>query len=125
MSAEKEPEPLRDSFRLWAGVLILAVQAVFIARARFTDQRYFCWAPYDSNYEYSIAVTHGGRALSPAEIAKRYTIPQEGLNQRAIREVIDTVMAVEERIDPREGTQAEIVWSCNGGEELMWHWPRR
>ena len=58
------------------GVAFLLFQLVMIVYARFVPSRYFCWAPYDAQSEYSLQVTIDGRPLANQEIRRRYRRPQ-------------------------------------------------
>ncbi|MBX7259141.1 MAG: hypothetical protein K1Y02_22455 [Candidatus Hydrogenedentes bacterium] len=109
--------------RLAIGISILAAQIVMIGAARFGPMRYFCWAPYDSQNEYRIAVEIEGRSLSPEEIEKRYRIPAQSVNPRAIQEITDVVAHVEGVYRPGDKAEVQVRYRTNGGEERLWQWP--
>ena len=73
------------------GVAFLAIQLLSIVYARFVDERFFCWAPYDEHSRYAIGVTMGGRSLSEAEVASRYRYQAAGWEPRSIHNIISLV----------------------------------
>ena len=64
------------------GLLLLAAQLGGIAYSRFTPLRYFCWAPFDQQTQYTLAVELGGESLSPGQIQGRYRRPATGSDNR-------------------------------------------
>ena len=62
------------SWRIAIGVLLLVLQAGAIVRARFVDDRYFCWAPFDQQTKYEIGVAIGGEGLAPSQGVDNYSI---------------------------------------------------
>ena len=57
-------------WRTAIGVLILALQAAAIVRARFVNDRYFCWAPFDQQTKYEISVAIGDEGLAEEDEAR-------------------------------------------------------
>jgi hypothetical protein len=105
------------------GATLLAAQALLIGYARTTEARYFCWAPFDMQTDYRVEVTLNGRALTPREVRERYRRPQTGVDNRSVRNLIDTIEGVEQR---RSGEQARVLltYRINGRQEQTWRWPR-
>lgn len=105
-----------------AGVLFLLFQVAMIVRARFDPDRYFCWAPHDSQNEYEIAVVAGGRELQPDEVSRRYRLPYRGVDPRAIEHIFDIVRHYEGRL-AREPASVTVRYRVNGSPERTWRWP--
>ena len=94
-----------------------------IGYARFEPaMRYYCWAPYDSQNEYTIETTVNGAPLTAAQIEERYRIPAVGVNPRMIRQVTDIVSYVEDVYRRSENATAKVRYKTNGGEEKVWLW---
>ena len=100
---------------------VLAVQGGGIIVARWVPERFFCWAPYDALYDYTIAASQAGRALAPAEIEQRYEIAPTGTENRSIHHLLGTIQWVEERHP--QPVEVSVRYSLNGGAELIWTWP--
>lgn len=96
-----------------------------IVAARFQPMRYYCWAPYDSQNEYSISTRVDGRPLTPAELEQRYRIQTPAVNPRSIQEVIDVVSYVERVYHPGDDAAVTVTYRTNGSPERQWHWPVR
>jgi len=105
-------------------ILLFAFQLGAIVYARFVPTRYFCWAPYDIQTDYSATATVNGKELSASEFRRRYRRPQRGFDNRAPRHVIDMLQEVEEK-RARLGERATIVmtYRVNGKEMREWRWP--
>ena len=106
---------------LAAGFLVAQLGAV--AYARVSDTRYFCWAPFDRQNEYAIAVTVGGRALTPREIEHRYRIRHRDLESRSIGHVT-SIVEYAERHYYRDGAAVTVRYTVNGLRKPDWTWPR-
>lgn len=109
--------------RFALGVTLLAAQIVMIAVARFHPMRYFCWAPYDSQIEYSISAHLDGRALSPSEIKDRYGLAAESINPRMICQVTDVISYAERRYYPDVQAEVCVSYRVNGKGPQEWLWP--
>jgi hypothetical protein len=102
------------------GALFLFLQIVMIGRARFSLERYFCWAPHDSQNEYTIDAVIDGRQLDPAAVEERYRLPRQGVDPRAIEHVFDVVRHRERRAEER--ATVEVRYRTNGRAEEIWVW---
>jgi hypothetical protein len=105
-------------------LVLFALQLGAIVYARFVPTRYFCWAPYDIQTDYTASATVNGKRLSGAEFRQRYRRPARGFDNRSPQHVIDMLQQVEEKRAPL-GEQATIVmkYRVNGKEQREWHWP--
>jgi len=108
---------------LTLGYAILLVQVALVARGRFGDSRYFCWAPYDAKYEYTIEARWDGNPMEPGEILARYKLLATGVDSRAAAHLVAAIRVVESRLDPRADMSVELSWRRNGGPEERWTWP--
>ena len=105
-------------------ILLFAFQLGAIVYARFVPTRYFCWAPYDTQTDYTATATVDGRRLTAAEFRKRYRRPPHGFDNRSPQHVIDMLQQAEQKhLQP--GDQATIVmrYKVNGKEMPEWRWP--
>jgi hypothetical protein len=109
--------------RLVTGAAILLAQVVTIAYARFIPARYFCWAPFDMQTDYSMTVWIDGAQLTPREVLKRYRRPARGTDNRSVQNLIDMVQLYEERYNRGEKVRVEMKYRINGKEEPEWRWP--
>lgn len=107
------------------GVAFLLFQLVMIVYARFVPSRYFCWAPYDAQSEYTLDVVINGRPLTPQEIRRRYRRPKQGVDNRSIQHVIDIVEQYERTYGRSDHAQVVMKYRVNGKEETQWQWPPR
>ena len=105
-------------------IALLLFQLGAIVYARFVPTRYFCWAPFDTQTEYTAKASVNGRPLNGAEFRKRYRRPMHGFDNRSPQHVIDMLQQAEERHAP-PGEQATIDMTdrVNGKETREWHWP--
>lgn len=110
------------AWRFGIGVALLVLQAGAIVRARFADDRYFCWAPFDQQTDYTIAATVAGRPLAAAEIRARYRRPARGIDNRATFHLVDLLTRAELAHAPAERAEVELRYRVNGGEERVWRW---
>ena len=115
---------MKDRILLSIGILILLVQVAMIVRARFVEDRYYCWAPHDSQNEYVLQVRIDGRSLEPSEIKARYRIEADGTDPRAIQHVKDTVSQYEETYGRGDDAVVSMTYRTNGGPEQAWAWPQ-
>ena len=109
--------------RTTIGVAFLLFQLVMIVCARFVPSRYFCWAPYDAQSEYSLEVRINGRSFTSQEIRRRYRRPQKGVDNRSIQHVIDIVQQYEETRGGKDHARVIMKYRVNGGAEKQWQWP--
>jgi len=104
--------------------LFLGMQLAAVAYARVSDTRYFCWAPFDRQNEYTIAVTVNGRPLTRAEVARRYRIRQADLESRSIAHVTGIVRYAEQHYY-HDGAAVTVRYTVNGLRKPDWTWPPR
>lgn len=110
--------------RFAAGVLILLLQAGAIVRARFANDRYFCWAPFDQQTKYSIGVAIGDEGLAEAQIRKRYRRPAEGVDNRSAHHLFDIITRAEQKFEKAGRSRVVVRYSINGHEEREWRYPQ-
>ena len=105
-------------------ILLFAFQLGAIVYARFVPTRYFCWAPFDIQTDYSATAVVNGKKLSAVEFRARYRRAARGFDNRSPRHVIDMLEQVEQK-RARLGEQATIVmkYRVNGKEMQEWRWP--
>ncbi len=105
------------------GVIFLLIQAVMIIAARFTEARYFCWAPHDAQNEYQLSVEVNGRPLNAEEIRKRYRISPCGLDPRSIAHIKNILRQYEKIYGQNDQTRIRLVYRKNGIAQAPWQWP--
>ena len=110
--------------RLGIGIAILALQALAILYARTGASRYFCWAPFDMQTDYSLRVSINGTALTPAQIRERYKRPAVGTDNRSVQHVIDIIEQTERRYHPQDHCEIRMAYRINGKEEERWSFRR-
>jgi hypothetical protein len=110
--------------RFALGVALLALQAGAIGRARFVDDRYFCWAPFDQQTKYSIAITVGDDGLAAAQIQSRYRRPAEGVDNRSAHHLFDIITRTEKKFEKWGRSRVLVRYSVNGRQEREWRYPR-
>jgi len=106
--------------RTIAGVSILVFQLAMIVYARFVPSRYFCWAPYDVQTDYSISTVVNGRKLTGAEIRKRYRRAERGTDNRSPQHVIDILEGYERLYGRNDHAEVTMRYRVNGKEEQVW-----
>jgi hypothetical protein len=111
-----------DVVRTAVGVLFLAFQLAAIVYARRSPSRYFCWAPYDTQTDFTIRAALHGRPLTPAEIRQRYRRPARGSDNRSPQHVIDMIEGVERRLPPDRQADVLLTYRVNGRPERSWQW---
>ena len=109
----------------WAlGVGLLAFQLAAIGYARFVESRYFCWAPYDIQTAYRVAVKVNGKDLKPEEIQARYRRPQAGRDNRSPQHLKDIFGQVDAQYHPEDQVEMVMLYRINGKEERTWRFRR-
>ena len=112
------------NWRIGIGTALLALQAGAIVRARFVNDRYFCWAPFDQQTKYSIAVDIGGERLTPDQIRRRYRRPAEGYDNRSAQNLFDIITLAEQKFEKWGRSRVRVLYSINGREEREWRYPQ-
>ena len=110
--------------RMFVGIAILAAQLVMIGVARVHPIRFYTWAPFDSQNDFTIQAVVDGRELTPTEIRERYRKPARGHSPRSIYEVISTIEYVETHYRQKDPAIVTVVYSTNGDPEQTWRFPR-
>ena len=111
-------------FAAVTGITLLLVQAALIFYSRATPARYFCWAPFDMQTDYSLHVTVAGRKLTAAEVRQRYRRPIKGTDNRSVQNLIDILQGYEERYAGTDKAHIIMRYRINGKEERQWVYPR-
>ncbi len=106
---------------LGAGFLLL--QLALVIRARFVEERFFCWAPFDETSRYETKVTVGGKVLSEAEIGRRYRYRPSGWENRSIHNVIGIIRRYEQSYGRADHAEVTVTYSRNGSPAQTWRWP--
>jgi len=117
------PASVAGTIRIVAGVAFLLFQVAMMVRARFDPDRYFCWAPHDSQNEYEIVSVVDGRALDRGEVHARYHLPAVGVDPRAIEHIKDVIRARESQAT--QAAQVTVLYRTNGASPERWSWPER
>ena len=107
-------------WRTLLGAALLVLQGGAIVRARFAEDRYFCWAPFDQQTRYSISAEVDGKPLTPAELARRYRRPAKGYDNRSAHHLFDIVARAEAR-NPKPA-RVVIRYTVNGLAEREWRY---
>ena len=110
--------------RILVPILLFAFQLGAIVYARFVPTRYFCWAPFDTQTDYTATAIVNGHELTSAEFQKRYRRPKRGFDNRSPQHVIDMLQQAEEK-HAAQGDKSTIVmrYRVNGKELREWNWP--
>ena len=98
----------------------LALQAVMVVAAPFGEHRFYCWAPHDAQSEYVISVSVGGRALSLDEVSRRYRVPADGVDPRAMSHILFLVEKYERTQWRSDDAVVRVRYRVNGGPWRMW-----
>lgn len=112
------------SWRIAIGVFLLLLQAGAIVRARFVDDRYFCWAPFDQQTKYEIGVAIGDEDLAPSQIQKRYRRPAAGVDNRSAHNLFDIIIRAEQKFEKWGRGRVVVRYSVNGREQREWRYPQ-
>ena len=104
-------------------VIFFALQVFGIIYARFTDVRYFCWAPYDqiSIYQIEVRLSHG--LLTNEEIESRYHIPVKSRENRSIQNIISLIKQYEQSYGKHENASVKLIYNTNGKPAEIWRYP--
>ena len=111
-------------WRILIGLLILALQAGAIVRARFVNDRYFCWAPFDQQTKYEIGVAIGDEGLTESQIRNRYRRPAQGVDNRSAHNLFDIITRAEQKFEKWGRSRVIVRYSVNGHEEREWRYPQ-
>lgn len=103
--------------------LLFLLQLTGILAGRFTDSKFFCWAPFDEISIYTVHADVDGKKLSPEEIGSRYKIRHSGRQNRSIHNIISIVRQYEATYGTDERAEVEIIYLINGHKQGSWTWP--
>ena len=107
--------------RYLIGVLFLFAQVISIVYARFTEERFFCWGPYDQHTYYEVTVKIDGMDLNKNEIEKRYRYKPMGWEPRSIHNVFSIIDQYESTYGQDQNAIVLVEYSTNGSEEKTWY----
>lgn len=105
-------------------IIFFGLQVIGILVGKFTDARFFCWAPYDQFSFYEINISIDGHELSEHEIIQRYRMGKRGRNNRNIYNVISKVRQYEKRYSNENNVIVELSYEINGQRQETWIWPQ-
>ncbi|MFD2726055.1 hypothetical protein [Hyunsoonleella rubra] len=100
------------------------IQIAGIIIGRFTDVKYFCWAPYDQISKYSISVKVNGVQLSRDVIEERYHKPASSFENRNINNLKTIIQRYEKTYGKEDQAEVKLEYQTNKGEDQIWNWPR-
>ncbi len=112
--------------KLVPGLFILIfffIQVLGILAGRFTESKFFCWAPFDEISLFVIETEVNGKMLTPDEIRARYRIRPQGRENRSIHNVISIVRQYEDTYGSGELVVVKISYKINGHKKGTWYWP--
>ncbi|QHN04900.1 hypothetical protein FTO74_17175 [Granulicella sp. WH15] len=110
--------------RILIPALLLIFQVCAIGYARTVPTRYFCWAPYDTQTEYTARAVVNGHELTAEEFRARYRRPAKGGDNRSPQHVIDMLEQAEAKHEKLgDKTTIDMDYHVNGKELRQWHWP--
>ena len=104
-------------------IALLLFQLGAILYARTVPSRYFCWAPFDMQTEYTVDVDVAGRALNAREVQQRYRRPKKGIDNRSVQHVIDMFEQTERRYHHGDPARIVMRYRVNGHIDGEWRWP--
>ena len=109
--------------RYTLGILFLLIQVASIVYARFIPERFFCWAPYDSQSKYEIIVTVNGEKLSEEDIKARYHYKANSWEERAIGNIFSYIESYESTYGKHDNAKVVVKYATNGKSEQIWTLP--
>lgn len=105
------------------GVAFLLLQLALVVRARFVDERFFCWAPFDEATRFETQVVIGGRTLSREETNRRYRHGSAGWENHSVHNVLRMIRQYESTYGRSDQAQVTVTYSINGHPSRIWTWP--
>lgn len=117
---ETRSQMLSERLMLFLASMFLMLQLGGIVYARFTEARYFCWAPYDAINLYQISVVLDDKPLSSEGALERYHL--SGRDNRSIQHVKDIIQQYEENYGTHESVSVVLRYTTNGHSEQQWQW---
>lgn len=104
-------------------IFFFALQILGIVIGRFSNEKYFCWAPYDEISFYKIDATVNGVVLDGESIRDRYRKNKTGRENRSIHNVISIIRQYETTYGKNDTAAIELSYVVNGHKERTWIWP--
>lgn len=111
------------AIRSYILIIFFGLQVLGILIGKFSDARFFCWAPYDQFSFYDIHVSIDGRDLTENEVSQRYHPEKKGQDNRNIHNVISTIRQFEEIYAEEKNVTVELSYVVNGHRNEKWIWP--
>lgn len=111
------------TFRKSFLIIFFGLQVLGILIGKFTDARFFCWAPYDQFSFYEINVSIDGQELSDQKTSQRYRIGKRGRSNRNIHNVISKIRQYEKTYATENNVTVELSYVVNGHRDETWIWP--
>ncbi len=108
------------NFRNYLSALFILLQIGGIVFARFTEQRFFCWAPYDIQTNYKVTAVINNEILGPDELEQRYGYRMEGWEQRSIYNIFSIIEQYEATYGKNDSVSITANYAINGHEEQVW-----
>ena len=103
----------------FVGLLLIALQAIGIARMPFVRDRFFCWSPHDNRTDYAVnAVRRDGSAVSQNEIRERYATPR--IDWHGTGNLFMVFETAERRRPKAEQWTLTVKYRVNLGPEQVW-----
>lgn len=103
--------------------IFFGLQILGILIGKFSDARFFCWAPYDQFTNYEINVSIDGQELNEQNVSQRYHINKRGRNNRNIHNVISKIRQFEKTYADEKNVTVELSYVINGHQHETWIWP--
>lgn len=100
--------------------LFFLLQVVAIVYSRFSEERYFCWAPFDQISVFEIQAKINGVEFSPAEVRSRYKMQSPGRENRAIQNVFSIIKQFEQSYGKEDAVVVKVIYSTNGKAKEEW-----
>lgn len=104
-------------------VTFFALQMAGIIAGRFTETKFFCWAPYDQISTYDISVSINGVQLNEQSIFERYQRPQTGRENRSIYNLLSIISQYETTYGQNDNASVVVTYTINGHRNEIWVWP--
>lgn len=101
-------------------VIFFSIQFAATIYVRFTDEKYFGWAPYDQISTYRIEVKIGSSILTPEETSERYNLQNPGRENRNITHIFSQITQFEETYGKFDSAKVRVIFSVNGKTSEEW-----
>lgn len=111
------------TFRRAFIVIFFGLQILGIVVGKFSDARFFTWAPYDQFSFYEIDVSINGHELNDREVSLRYRLGKSGRSNRNINNVISKIRQYERTNAEEKNVIVELSYVINGHRHETWIWP--